>query len=216
MATLVTCRELSKSYHARPLFHDLSLAIDDADRAGLIGPNGAGKSTLLRILAGSVTPDHGNVTQRRGLRIAYVAQEDSFAPGASVTQTLEDAASTLPRPHEHTDASMTLSRIGLTDPDQSVDALRRLAKTSPSRDRTGARLLLLDGRPTTSISTASSGSKPHWATLVSIVVVTIFTCSTTSRRCQLNQPTAAATASTERNTFLADVRSPLASEQRAY
>jgi ATP-binding cassette subfamily F protein 3 len=42
---------------------------------GVIGPNGGGKSTLLRILAGEETADAGEVTQRRGLVVAYLPQQ---------------------------------------------------------------------------------------------------------------------------------------------
>jgi ATP-binding cassette subfamily F protein 3 len=41
----------------------------------VIGPNGGGKSTMLRILAGLETADAGELTQRRGLVVAFVPQQ---------------------------------------------------------------------------------------------------------------------------------------------
>ncbi|MDR3536694.1 MAG: ABC-F family ATP-binding cassette domain-containing protein [Acetobacteraceae bacterium] len=60
---------------SRPLFHDLTLTIGDADRLGVVAGNGAGKSTLLRCLAGDVVPTSGDITRSRGLRIARVEQD---------------------------------------------------------------------------------------------------------------------------------------------
>src|SRR3954470_8715203 len=76
MGVLLSTRRLTKSYGPRPLFEDLSLGLFDQERTGLIGPNGAGKSTLLKILAGLETPDSGELTARRGLRVKYLAQRD--------------------------------------------------------------------------------------------------------------------------------------------
>lgn len=91
MAILLSCRELSKTFGARPLFEGLSFGLFEGERAGLIGPNGAGKSTLLKILAGLETPDGGEVAFRRGLKIHYVAQQDRFevlGDGVTVQQVL--------------------------------------------------------------------------------------------------------------------------------
>src|SRR5450432_3094642 len=79
MSILLSCRNLSKRYGPRPLFENLSLGLFENERTGLIGPNGTGKSTLLKILAKLETPDSGELSIRRGIRIRYVAQEDVFA-----------------------------------------------------------------------------------------------------------------------------------------
>src|SRR5688572_28195136 len=81
MAFLLSCDGLSKAYGARPLFKGITLGVSQNERLGLIGPNGSGKSTLLKILAGVETPDAGVVSSRRGLRLGYVPQEDTFPPG---------------------------------------------------------------------------------------------------------------------------------------
>ena len=56
-AILLTCKELTAAFGARPLFEDVSFTVEDGDRIGLIGPNGAGKSTLLRMLAERCSAD---------------------------------------------------------------------------------------------------------------------------------------------------------------
>src|SRR5947209_3680286 len=88
MSVLLSARELTKGYGHRPLFAGLSLDLRAGERVGLIGPNGAGKSTLLRLLAGTEAADEGEVTTRRGARVGYLAQDDTFAPGQTVRDVL--------------------------------------------------------------------------------------------------------------------------------
>ena len=91
---LLSCRNLTKSFSARPLFDGLSFGLFEGERTGLIGPNGAGKSTLLKILAGLEQPDGGELSLRRGLRVRYMAQQDFFenaAAGVTVRDELVQA-----------------------------------------------------------------------------------------------------------------------------
>lgn len=125
MAVLLSCAALTKSYGARPLFKDISLGVGDDEKMGLIGPNGAGKSTLLRIFAGLEKPDSGTVSARRGLRTAYIAQEDSFPPGATVETVLMEALN-----GEHLDEierdvriEVALGKVGFERRDQAVETL---------------------------------------------------------------------------------------------
>src|SRR5439155_25467724 len=53
----------------------LDLDVEAGACLGVIGPNGGGKSTLLLILAGQETADAGEVTQRRGVVVAYLPQQ---------------------------------------------------------------------------------------------------------------------------------------------
>src|ERR1700753_2413630 len=78
MAILLSTKNLAKRFGVRPLFEGLSFGLFENERTGLIGPNGAGKSTLLKILAGLETPDSGELSLRRGLKVRYLAQQDFF------------------------------------------------------------------------------------------------------------------------------------------
>lgn len=93
MAILLSVRNLAKHYGPRPLFEGLTFGLSDGERTGLIGPNGAGKSTLLKILAGLETPDEGELSVRRGLRVRCMAQQDTFsgAEGQTVHEVLAHA-----------------------------------------------------------------------------------------------------------------------------
>ncbi|MFN0147710.1 MAG: ribosomal protection-like ABC-F family protein [Dehalococcoidia bacterium] len=72
---------IARIHGGRTIFRDLSWSIQDGDRVGLIGPSGGGKSTLVRLLAGIDRPDEGAVTFRRGVKVAYLAQEFSGRTG---------------------------------------------------------------------------------------------------------------------------------------
>jgi ATP-binding cassette subfamily F protein uup len=125
MATLVTARNLAKTYHHRALFERLSLSIQDGDRVGLIGPNGSGKSTLLRIIAGRETQDAGDLSVRRGLRIDFLEQDDVFPAGATVGSALTDALSDQTMdPHERdVQVAIMLGRLGFERDDAPVELL---------------------------------------------------------------------------------------------
>jgi ATP-binding cassette subfamily F protein 3 len=87
---LLAARGLGKSFGSRSILHGLDLDVEPGARLGVIGPNGGGKSTLIRILAGEETADAGEVTQRRGLVIAYLPQQPE-GDHRDAAETLRDA-----------------------------------------------------------------------------------------------------------------------------
>ncbi|MFN9992324.1 MAG: ATP-binding cassette domain-containing protein, partial [Phycisphaerales bacterium] len=91
MALALSARNISKTFGTRTLFRAVDLSIDEGERLALIGPNGSGKSTLLKIIAGREQSDSGEITFRKGLRVAYVAQIDDFAPGSTPLQVVTRA-----------------------------------------------------------------------------------------------------------------------------
>ena len=125
MAILVTARNLSKSFGSRPLFEGVSFTLADGERVGLIGPNGAGKTTLLRILAGADTPDAGELSPRRGLRVGHLEQVPAFAAGRTVREIVLEPAAHL-TDHEQQwraagRADELISRLDLAGPQAGAD-----------------------------------------------------------------------------------------------
>ncbi|MFO7708053.1 MAG: ABC-F family ATP-binding cassette domain-containing protein [Desulfobacterales bacterium] len=118
---LVQCSTLGKSYTITPLFTALTLGFYEGERMGMIGPNGAGKSTLLRILAGLETPDTGEISRKRGLRLVYLPQADELDPELTIAQTLlataENRAEGLQRMRE------TSQRMGFKGLERPVGTL---------------------------------------------------------------------------------------------
>jgi len=114
---ILNAQKLSKSYGANPLFQDVSFTVQEGDRVGLIGPNGSGKSTLMRVLAGSVSPDSGEVVLRKHTRLSYVEHESRFEPGETVRSVITHALEQANVVETDREARLqeTLGRTGFTD-----------------------------------------------------------------------------------------------------
>lgn len=125
MPTLLTARDLSKSFPSNQLFEGVGFHIEERERLGLIGPNGAGKSTLLKILAGLESPDSGELIHRKGLVMRYVSQDDVFPADSSPIEVVMDGLRGLfgDEVERRTKASIALSKLGFTDIDRPVGSL---------------------------------------------------------------------------------------------
>ena len=88
---LLSVENLSKQYHQRQLFEDITFGIGQGQKVALIGRNGTGKSTLLKILAGIETPDSGQVVYRSGVQVGYLPQHPKFTEGHNVREALFDS-----------------------------------------------------------------------------------------------------------------------------
>lgn len=75
---LLSIKGLAKIGREAPLFTDVTLGLDEGQKAALIGKNGAGKSTLLNCVAGVLAPDNGSVVFNKEAGFSYLAQTPSF------------------------------------------------------------------------------------------------------------------------------------------
>jgi ABC-2 type transport system ATP-binding protein len=101
MSPAIRCRELRKTYPAKPPVEavcGLDLEVGVGECFGLLGPNGAGKTTTVEILEGILEPTSGQVevlgrTWRKHeaelrQRIGVSLQETKFADKLTVEETL--------------------------------------------------------------------------------------------------------------------------------
>jgi ATPase subunit of ABC transporter with duplicated ATPase domains len=65
---------ISKGYGSKRIYDDFNLLIRRQERWCVMGVNGAGKSTLLKLVAGTTTPDTGDVRLGAGVKLGYFAQ----------------------------------------------------------------------------------------------------------------------------------------------
>jgi ATP-binding cassette, subfamily F, member 3 len=72
---LIFLTNVSKFYNGKPLFSNVNLSIHRGDRVGIVGPNGAGKSTILGMMEAVVSPDDGEVSIEKRIRMGVLHQE---------------------------------------------------------------------------------------------------------------------------------------------
>ncbi|NPV51993.1 MAG: sugar ABC transporter ATP-binding protein [Firmicutes bacterium] len=93
-------RDICKSFSGVEALKGVSLTINRGEVQCLIGENGSGKSTLIKVIAGVVTPDHGEViingksyrqlrpidSIREGIQVIY--QDFSLFPNLTVAENI--------------------------------------------------------------------------------------------------------------------------------
>jgi ATP-binding cassette ChvD family protein len=86
---------VKKGYSDRLLIDNLTLAVPPGSIVGVVGPNGAGKSTLLRMIAGTETPDQGEIRIGETVQLAYADQMRALDPGQTVYESISDGSEVL-------------------------------------------------------------------------------------------------------------------------
>lgn len=87
----LSIENISKSYGELTLFSEISFGINKDQKIAFIAKNGTGKTSMLNIIAGIDNPDTGQVVIRKGLKIAYLSQEDSLNNNLTVEESIFDS-----------------------------------------------------------------------------------------------------------------------------
>jgi len=98
MASILSVRDLRKSYGEHEVVSGVSLAVERGQCFGLLGPNGAGKTTTLRLCLGLTEPDAGSIelagepvparAREARTRVGVVPQMDNLDPDFTASENL--------------------------------------------------------------------------------------------------------------------------------
>jgi ATPase subunit of ABC transporter with duplicated ATPase domains len=82
---------VSKTYGRRVVYDGFTMTIRRGERWCVMGRNGAGKTTLLKMVAGSLSPDAGDIRLGASLTLGYFAQQalDLLDPDLTVEEQLQ-------------------------------------------------------------------------------------------------------------------------------
>lgn len=78
--SLLSTHGLTIRYDGQVALADVDFEILKGEIVTIVGPNGSGKSTFLRAIIGAITPSHGMVRKKAGLKIGYVPQKLQIDP----------------------------------------------------------------------------------------------------------------------------------------
>ena len=81
---VIEAEHLTKGFGDRLLIDDLTFSLPPAGIVGVIGPNGAGKTTLFKMITGAEEPDSGTLRVGPTVQLAYVDQNRTLDPDATV------------------------------------------------------------------------------------------------------------------------------------
>lgn len=84
----LSVENIAKSYGERRLFENISFGINKDQKVGFVAKNGTGKTSLLNIMAGTDTPDEGQVIYRNDIRVAFLSQEPNLDPELTIEQSI--------------------------------------------------------------------------------------------------------------------------------
>ena len=72
---MIFLNTVAKLFNGKPLFQQVNISVHRGDRIGIVGPTGAGKSTILGMMEGVISPDEGEVSIEKKIRMGILHQE---------------------------------------------------------------------------------------------------------------------------------------------
>ena len=95
-ATLLSCRDVTKTYGKVTAIRGLSLDVTRGKIVGLLGPNGSGKTTLIKLIAGLLTQNSGDIRVlgepigvKTKMRVSYLPERNSLPLNFTVRDALD-------------------------------------------------------------------------------------------------------------------------------
>ncbi|MBT8273455.1 MAG: ABC-F family ATP-binding cassette domain-containing protein [Bacteroidia bacterium] len=84
----LTVENISKSYGELTLFEGLSFSIHKDQKIAFVAKNGTGKTSILNMLSSRDQPDSGQITYRKGIKVAFLDQNPDLDPKLSIEDTI--------------------------------------------------------------------------------------------------------------------------------
>src|SRR6201990_345186 len=81
---MISFSNINKQYGKQLVSVDASFQLNPGEKVGLVGPNGAGKTTLFRMIVGEESPDDGEESRPKKMRVGYFRQDVEEMKGRSV------------------------------------------------------------------------------------------------------------------------------------
>jgi ATPase subunit of ABC transporter with duplicated ATPase domains len=134
--TLVTVKDLTKTFGDREVLKSMSFTIHRDARIGILGLNGAGKSTFMRILAGEDKEYGGSVRHSPGIRVGYVWQEPVLEETKTVRENIEAGLAHI---HEIIEEFNSVSeKLGTeTDPEKFEKLMEKMGRLQEEIEQSG-------------------------------------------------------------------------------
>ena len=116
---VIEFNNVAKAYGDRLLYEKLNFSLPPGGIVGVIGPNGAGKTTLFRMISGKEQPTTGTISVGDSVRLAYVDQDRTLDPEATVMQVISGGLDLLKLGGREVNARAYISRFNFSGEDQS-------------------------------------------------------------------------------------------------
>ncbi|MDB6055765.1 MAG: transporter [Verrucomicrobiales bacterium] len=91
--SILSASDIVLKYGHQTILEGAGMAIHEGDHVGMVGRNGSGKSSFLKILAGTLSPDSGEVIKRRDLVVGYLSQDFTLNEEKTVVENIMEGAS---------------------------------------------------------------------------------------------------------------------------
>jgi peptide/nickel transport system ATP-binding protein len=92
IATMISVKDVSKSYKDLKVLSDVSLVLDEGEILALVGETGSGKTTLAYLIAGTIKPDGGEILFR-GRGVSDIDRKEFAKTVGIVYQSPRDSIS---------------------------------------------------------------------------------------------------------------------------
>ncbi|PWB26109.1 ABC-F family ATP-binding cassette domain-containing protein [Flavobacterium sp. HTF] len=84
----LSVENISKSFGERTLFDNISFGINKDQKIAFIAKNGSGKTTIMSIINGLDEPDTGQVVLRKGIRMAFLSQDNNLQEELTIEESI--------------------------------------------------------------------------------------------------------------------------------